>query len=374
MKIHLFDLLNMPNMKIVVNIQPSLKNRIKNMINDDIYSFARELKTNPTRLYEYFIWKKSFTPLNVLFKLAKKFDISHLEIEKNIVSYKQQHVPAKNSIENPRLPIEISPYMTSIVANLFFDGSVPKDGKGTYYNQKNKDIMNDFIKKINHVFGGVQYKVKRDHRGVLKCRMPRLIGEICKDIYRIKDFGSFDSRIPRNIFNLPEEHKISFFLTAILDEGSISYDGDIQFGVSNLGMMIDFKKLCNSINIETGEIKKHKQEGHYYVYIKSIKRVNNFLNRFSKKYPEISLNYKGERLKKAIQIKQQKFSYTKDFADKRKNLILSELGNKKCSVNYLADKFIISPRTIRRYMYKLMKEKKVSRIKFGAEFIYRTLG
>lgn len=367
MEIHIYNLLNVP---IAVDIKDSLKNEIGAVIQRQISSLARELKIKPTRLYEYFIWKKSLIPIKILFNISTKLNIPKQKVEKNISKYRQLSAPLKNSISSPKLPIQVNPYLTAIVSHLFFDGSMPKDGKGAYYNQKNEQIMNDFIKKIKHIFGEVSYSLRLDHRKVLKCRIPRLIGEICKYIYDVNSFGSFDSKIPQKIFNLNNEHKIAFVLTAIIDEGSIAYDGSIQFGVSNKKMMEDFQKLCNKIGLETKPIRKTKSGKHYYTYITSLKKLQKILNSFNKKYPLISLRYKEERLKKVLEIKKQKFYNTKNFADKRISLILDDLKKKGVSVNYLADRFLIPPRTIRRYMYKLMKEKKVFRKKIRNEYIY----
>ena len=167
--------------------------------------------------------------------------------------------------------------------------------------------MDDFIKKISYVFGDVQYSLMLDHRKVWKCRIPRLIGEICKSIYGVDSFGSFDSRVPKRIFNLTKENKIAFILTAIIDEGSIAYDGSIQFGVSNKNMMIDFKSLCEDIGLETTSIKQINGGRHNYLYIKSLKKFNNLVDTFNKKYSLINLRDKRERLKKAIEIKNKNF-------------------------------------------------------------------
>ena len=82
------------------------------------------------------------------------------------------------------------------------------------------------------------------------------------------------------------------------------------------------------------------------------------------------MRYKQERLKKALIIKEQKFLYTKDFADKKKSLILSELNKKDCSINFLSQNLLISPKTLRRYMHKLINEGRVNRKKVGNEYIY----
>jgi len=367
-EIHIWDLLNM-KATIAIDINETLKNEIGAKIRDNIYGTARELEIHPSRLFEYFIWKKSFIPLNILLNISSRLRIPNRKIERAIKTYKQLGVPSKNSIEKPKLPIKINPYLTSILSNLFFDGSVPKDGKGTYYNQKNEEIMKDFIKKVENIFGKVSHSLRLDHRGVLKLRIPRIIGEICRYIYNVKSFGSFDSRIPKRIFNMNHNHKVAFIITAILDEGSITYDGQIQFGVSNKNMMIDFENLCQEIGLETSPIKEGKL-GRHHLYIKPLRKFHHIYIDFVKKYPLISLNYKEERLKKALEIKKQKFFYTKNFADKRKILILRELKKGEQTVNFLASKLLIPPKTVRRYMYRLMKENKLLRRKFGNEYIY----
>ena len=371
MKIHLWNAYN-PK-KISVNVKDKFKNRIKKDIENNIYKIARELKITPARLYEYFIYQDSPIPLTTLIKICKIIRISLMEMEINIIMYKHMFVPNKNSIKDPKLPLKISPYFTSIIANLYFDGSVPKDGKGTYYHQKKEEIMDDFINKIKSVFGDVQYSIRRDHRGVLKCRIPRIIGEICKSVYNIESFGTFDSRLSKFIFDLPKQHKIAFIITAILDEGSITYDGTIMFGVNNKELCEDVRILCNQIGLNTNRVRNTKNTDSYYFHIKSLNYFYDMYRKFSRNYPLISLNYKGERLRKALEIKRKKFYYTKTFADKRKNMILKNLKEER-TINYLSSKYLIPPRTIRRYMYEWMKGGIVSRNKIGNEYVYFVLG
>jgi len=230
--------------------------------------------------------------------------------------------------------------------------------------------MDGFIRKLKAVFGDVSYSLRIDHRGILKCRIPRIIGEICQYVYSVNSFGSFDSRISLQIFELNKDCQFAFIVAAVLDEGSITYDGYIQFGVSNKRMMEDLARLCKKVGLETTKIIEGGL-GRYHFYIKPLDKFYNLYSQLSKKFSHINLDYKEERLRKALEIKKQKFFYTQDFADKRKLLILNDL--KKCgqSVNFLSSKFLISPRTIRRYMYKLIKEDKVSREKINNEYVYR---
>ncbi len=368
MRIHLWDSYN-PN-KISVDLTPKLKEKIRKLIQGKIYSLFDKIKITPARLYDYFIYKKSPIPLNVLINLSKLFKIPLIEIEKNITMYKHMYVPNKNSIKKPNLPLEITPYFTSIISNLYFDGSVPEDGKGTYYNQKDEKIMGDFIDKINYVFGDVQYSVKKDPRGVLKCRIPRIIGEICKSIYGIKSFGTFNSKISKKIFNLSRDHKIAFVLTAIIDEGSITHDGRTFFGVSNRLLCKDIMRLCNEIGLKTTNLKQKLNSNHYYFWITSKDKLLEFIDISNEKYPLISLRYKEQRLRYYFKIKKHPGLRTKKGADGRRNKIINFLKKSDKTVNQLTEGLLIPPKSVRRHLSYLIKQKKVSRKKLSNEFIY----
>ena len=372
MKVHLWDAYN-PN-KISVDLNKNLKDKIRELIGDKIYSTAKILKIHPTRLYDYFIYQKTPIPLSILLKISKLFNIPLLEIEKNIILYKNMFVPLKNSIKNPKLPLEIDPYFTSLIANLFFDGSVPEDGKGTYYHQKDEKIMNDFISKVKTIFGDVQYSLRKDHRGVLKCRLPRLIGEICREVYKVNSFGTFNSRVPDLVYTYVREHKLAFILTGILDEGSITYDGSIQFGVSNKNMVEDFKRLCNDVGLNTSNIGENKLNHYYYLYIKSPEKFYSILQEFNKKYPLVSLRYKKERLKDYLEIKNHPGLRNKTGGDDRKRRILLSLKEEK-TINSLSKDLLILPRSLRRHLDILIKRKLISKRKIGREnYFYLTFG
>jgi len=367
MDIHLWDTYN--SEKISVDISKELKDKISLLIPNK-QEFARKIKITPARLYDYFVYQKTPIPLNILMKILKLLKISQHRIEHRIIMYKQLYVPCYNSVENPKLPLEITPYFTSIVANLYFDGSVPKDGKGTYYNQKNEEIMNNFVKRLEKVFGNVQHTINEDHRGVLTCRVPRIIGEICKSVYNVDSFGTFDSKISDKIFSLPLEHKIAFVLTAIIDEGSITHDGRTFFGVSNKILCDGVKLLCKQIGLETTEVKQKLNSNHYYFYIKSKEKLMELINLFNKKYPFISLNYKEKRLRYYFEIKKYPGLRTKKGADERRDKIISSLKEGSKSGNQLTEELLIPPRVVRRHLKYLINANKISRIKISNQFIF----
>ncbi len=321
-------------------------------------------------MYSYFINGDSPIPLDRLIKVANFLSISLGEVENNIVSYKQKLVPNKNSVFNPKLPIKDSPYLASLVSHLFFDGSLPRDGKGAYYNQKKESIMKLFIEQLKEVFGDVQNKTVVDHRGVLKCRFPQLVGEICKNLYGVKTFHGDFGRIPKKLFKLPKDYRLAFLVSAILDEGSIAYDGHIIFGINNKDLCNDMRALGKGLGLEISELKRKKETSFFYFHIKSLDKLLKMVEGLEKDYPLITLDYKLHRLKKSLEIKAQKFKYTANFAIERMEKVLIELTPKGRTINYLANQLVMPPRTIRRYMYRLMKEGKIKRTKSGNEYIY----
>lgn len=365
---HLWELHN-PK-RISVDLSERSRDYFAELIGKKIYKVANESKVTPSRIYDYFFNKTTPIPLSRLLRLTKLFGISPEKIEKEINSYKHKLVPIKNSIFDPILPLKISPYLTSITSHLFFDGSLPSDGKGAYYSEKGVIPMESFTRKLQDVFGDIQYSVVRDHRGILKCRFPRIAGEICKKIYEVDTFHGNIARIPEKIFNLNKDNRSAFFISGIFDEGSISYDGHIIFGVNNKPLCEDLRRLGLGLNLNISEVKTKIHPKFYYFHIKSIREFHKFVKEFSSKYPLISLDYKMKRLEKAIEIKDQKFEYTKDFSDKRKVMIFKELKKGEKTINQLASKLLIPPRTIRRYMYNLMNQNKITRVKIGTEYYY----
>ena len=101
-------------------------------------------------------------PLWAAMGLCKLANIPLEEMEKNITFYKQKLTPNRVSIESPILPIKFNPTLVSLASHFCFDGSLPKDGKGAYYSQKNKEQINNFIKKVQECFGETYISIAKD--------------------------------------------------------------------------------------------------------------------------------------------------------------------------------------------------------------------
>lgn len=114
-------------------------------------------------------------------------------------------------------------------------------------------------------------------------------------------------------------------------------------------MMEDFVKLCSDIGLKTTKIKEGGL-GRFNLYIKPLYKFYNLYNQLSKKFPLINLNYKEERMKKALEIKKQKPPSRKNILAIKKSLILESLKNNPSTINSLTVRLLLPPRTIRRYI------------------------
>ncbi len=365
---HIWELVDNSKVKICVNLEASLKEKIALQVKGKIEKIATQLNINKARLYEYFIHKSSFIPLNVLLNLCKLLKLSEFDIEKKVIAYRQHH--SNVIIKSPKLPLKITPLTTFLTSHIYFDGSLPKDGRGTYYNNKSKAIMKDFTDSLNNAFGDVHHIISLDHKGVLKCGMPRIIGEILKFIYKVRSFACKESEISNFILSLPYEHKLAFVIGALVDEGSVAYDGSVIFGVANYKLASQTNKLCRGVGIKTSQVKRKKNSDFYYFYVKNIKTLRKKASYIQRRFKPISLEYKMKRLEKALIIREQKFKYTPDFAEARRKKILDALKYKSTTANNLAISLLISPRSIRRHLQYFIIGGKVVKEKVSNEYLY----
>lgn len=198
----------------------------------------------------------------------------------------------------------------------------------------------------------------------------RNIGEILKHTYKVNSFGTKDSKISQFILELSNEDKISFLISALVDKGSVAYDGSVIFGVMNKELAEKVNYISENLGIVTNGIKQKKNTDFYYFYIKDIEKLKKEAEKIQKKYPYVLLRHKLEILSKVFEIRKRKYEYTPGFADKRIRKVITLIKEKDMKINELSHILLIPPRTLRRYMYSLIKESKIVRRLDGREYIY----
>jgi len=316
--------------------------------------YANNVKANRSRWSNWFIHKDVSMPLWAAMGLTDLANLSLEEMERCIVLYKHK-TPRRVCIKTPKLPLNFSPTFVSFAAHFCFDGSLPRDGKGTYYSQKNQMQINNFIAKANYCFGEVYVTISLDGKGIPKIRMPRLVGDICKHVCGFESYGTYDASIPTNLLNLPKEYLLGILVSAIVDEGGVLTEY-IQLQLNNKLLVAQLKQICDLLEYSCSQIKERKTwSGNlaYYFYLKSIKTLHSDLEALEIKHSLLSLTFK----KPSIQYILKTYNFPRGkstplaAAQKRKSIL--ESLNKVKTLRELSLRLEIPARTLRRHLKHL---------------------
>ena len=211
-------------------------------------------------------WKNQnhFIPLWFIIEISIRFpEFSILNFEKNIASYKGPSTSA--IIKNPNLPLKEDSRLLKIVAHLIGDGSVGggfgskllKGKQHSEYRNFTSGLLDSFEKDLS-VFGEVPATKNYKHGSLI---IPNSIGYILEQIYQIK-FDTFNSRVPKDLFNLPREVVASFLRAFADDEGHV-FDSSIEYYSNNKYLLTDILILMNRVfpEINTSGIKLNTKAG-----------------------------------------------------------------------------------------------------------------
>ena len=360
--------------KILINL-PSNKNKSINLLNNTSYAKKLKIRVNYARWYDWFKYNNLYMPLWAAMGFCELTNLSLEEMEKSIIDYKQKTLN-RISIKNPILPLSLNPTFVSFSSHFCFDGSLPKDGKGSFYSQKNEKQIDNFIEKATNCFGDVPISITKDGKGIPKIRLPRIIGEVCKHLCNFKSFGTYETNIPNSLMLSSKEFKLAILISAIVDEGHLQ-DKYIQFQLSNKRLTEDIKDICLSLGYECSKVNQKKRidtirADSYYFYMKDITKFYQDYISLKKEHPLISLTFKEDTLNFFMNsINYPKGKPTVNSADSRKEKILLLLNIPKTSYK-ISEETLINPRSIRRLLATLLKENKLKRIKKGHLYYYFT--
>lgn len=358
-----------------VNIRPSMhfvdrinreillkfktKRKIYNQIfknNEVSFSVFKDI-LKPSHIKTYFV------PIKIYLEIINSLGISKQILQKNILAYKTSR--GVNVIEKPKLPIEINPVFDMLFAHHIGDGTVtnPKKGRLPYfaYRQFNEFYRLSYIKKIEYVFGRINYR-KDYFLNSTQLYCPPVLSTLFFRYYNlgIRDFLSERARIPKIIFNKGREGMLAVLIALIIDEGNID-STQISIHLKNLGLIKDLKKICEKLGYKSS-IGIGKEGSHNYsrLYIlrEGMKKLYQDYILLNKRYPVIDLGIKGEKIKKSFEI------YTRTIYKTRGNerLILRILEKEELSVNQLADRLNMSRQGIRYHVHKLINKGKIKLI------------
>lgn len=330
----------------------------ESLFQESNYRIAKRLKVSVSavRAWKYAKWDKyvRYTPIGVLKKLHELYNIPFSQTEKHIVSYSACH---GGHIDYPKLPIKESPDLFQIIGHFFGDGSANKIKMPSYCNTSTQ-VRNEFKRLLYSVFGKVMLKEYSQNHTI---NFPRAISRIIMHSYKINDFGTFASRIPRNIKTKNPYLLKGIIKAFIIDEGSIR-DSGIDIYSANINLLTDLQQICSKLKYKCGCIRRGA--GCYYFKI-----LSQSIPKLIKDLSPIPYEKKNKRLNFILERQNRNWDHKKEGFTKQK--IIELLTVKPRTIFELALELSIAPKTIGGYhLKKLEKERIVKRDTSNKEHIW----
>jgi len=369
-KINIWELGSRINIKINKSFIDFINNKIKEKYKTKSKAHKEMIKYYPVpfltfkdklkRGYKYFI------DLEILLGLCKIFGISQKTLQKNIVAYKTRR--SHNYVTNPKLPIKITPIFDMLIAHNIGDGGVVKPkGRIPYfgYTQCNKEIRLLYLKKLESLFGKIYYN-NEHHSTSRNIYCPSVFTNLFQKIYSLKleDFYENQARVPREIFNKNDKHKLAFLLGIILDEGHVD-STLIVISLKNHSFLKDLQKICQSLGYSTSFTKVKENRYCLYINSRSLIKFYNDYNNLLKEYPEVNLCYKGLKIIEFVKRRKKQKLYRPG----NKPHVLKALSKRFLTVNEIAVILNMTRQGARYLINDLVKDKKIqvkSIVKYGA--------
>ena len=320
------------------------------------------LKSQRHLIWEYKNHTK-FIPAWYVFECCKYLKIELNLIESKISSYISFR--GKVEITDPIFPIIISPLMTSVVAHILGDGS-HANKKFSYY-QKKKHHLKRFRDIVELIFGKYNAVYKKS------CYTPKIFSDIISDEYKIYNYGTFESKIPKKIFSMSKTLKLAFYCAFLLDEGCVL--GNVHFYSSNLNLIKGLIKLGKSLGYSFKKLTVIKPTGKSkFLCYRLILRQDSIFNFYQDLtnlfdvYPILKIGGKYDKMKKLLLSLKNNGKQRGKF--ETKEIIISSLRESPKNAIELVDITQNALWTIYHHLQDLMKGKVVKKTKVGRKYIY----
>jgi DNA-binding transcriptional ArsR family regulator len=302
-------------------------------------------------------------PLWVLIEISKILSSSEMinnetmkNIEKHIIYYTGlgKAIP----IKNPKLPILVTPEMTSIVFHLCGDGHVGSGMDSSHYRQTNKDNLDSFLEKLQNIFGEFKVSIFEDSKLII----PRIITDFYKYYFGFSKFSWSTSRIPKTIKNMSKDFLLAGLTAFIIDEGHI---GDfIEIYSKNYHLISDISEITLKLGYKISKIEKKYRYGRFdsYRFIirpESLPKLYREIELTQTKFPICGLAHKSEFLKQIVRIRNR--GWERRGFGITKSLILNSLENNKATVREIATKTDIRLSSVREHLLQLERKNLINR-------------
>lgn len=315
-------------------------------------------------------WRRGeqFIPLVALLKICKGVGVSTETLEKNIIAYKAPGAGSK--IRNPVLPLKEKHELIGLLTHIVCDGSGLPDNTN-YYRNFNTSLLDEFERNLKTCFGDVE--ITRKENLII---FPKIITYTLSYIYKI-NFGTFNARLPKDLWNLPKRFAAVSIRAFADDEASIGHSG-IRFYSANKNLLNDLKSLIEyhfpEIRLSPIFVRQRKNTIEYSFAINPLS-----FNEFHRK---IGFTHSDKKADLEFYIKKGNKNWDHRPKGKTKEMILRELLKKEKSTKELAKKLFITPKLITYHLSGYDKRGKrikgleelgyVSRIRRGKEILWKS--
>jgi len=294
-----------------------------------------------------------FVPLEIFLTLCAKLQISRHELEENVVAYKS--VRSHNYVENPKLPLRITPIFDMLIAHHIADGTVvdTKRNRRPYfsYRQCDNEYMDLYRKKMSSLCGDIQYnQLDRDKT---RTYCPSFLSWVLFRHYGLnsKSFLSLSARVPEGLFSKNREHLLAFLIAFIVDEGSID-SSMIVIGLKNPLLAEDLYRICQRLGYNASYKERRGEYGYLHILSSGVKKFWSDYLELRKTYAEVDLGRQGRKLERSFLYSTRKIRYVAG----NKKIVLDVLQDNSLTVNELADQLRMTRQGARFLVKSLISE------------------
>ncbi len=223
------------------------------------------------------------------------------EIEENIEYY--TGTGKSHPIFNPKLPLHLTPEMVSVIFHFLGDGHIGRKRVSSSYRQMNKTGLNNFLKKLQNIFGSFDYPKGEFSNGRLN--VPKIVTEFYNYYFILPSTNTFESYLPENIKKLRKDFLIAGLISFIIDEGHVGEV--ITIYGKNKKLMEDIREISVKCGYLSHPLREKYAYGKFDVYRfsiskKSYKKLYKDILKLSKVFPTCYLAQKQEKLIGRIQL------------------------------------------------------------------------
>ena len=222
-----------------------------------------------------------------------------IEIEKDMEYY--TGTGKSNPILNPKLPIYLTPELISVIFHFMGDGHIGRKTVVSSYRQMNKEGLNNFLRKLQNIFGDFDYPKKEFNNGRLN--VPKIITEFYVHYFNLPNTDTFEAYLPENIKKLEKEFLLAGLISFIVDEGHVGEV--ITIYGKNKKLMNDIREIAIKCGYLCHPLREKYAYGKFDVYrfsisIKSYNKFYKDIINLANSFPTCTLVQKMEKLTKRI--------------------------------------------------------------------------